>query len=138
VTVSTLQTVFVISGITYKQSCAALCAVRSSTIKKVEGVGREWGYWHSDQKSCRGWGCTHPRPISTASTGRGWGYWHTWYRNWPVDNGPGWDRPQHWVDQHWVDQSLTGMGLATFRNHSGPARWDQNVATTIPTHTDQL
>jgi hypothetical protein len=27
---------------------------------------------------------------------------------------------------------LTEMGLATFRNHSGPARWDRNAATTIP------
>jgi hypothetical protein len=59
---------------------------------RLDGMGRGWGYWHSDQNPCRGWGCNHPRPIPTASTGRGWGYWHTWYRNWPVDIGAGWDR----------------------------------------------
>jgi hypothetical protein len=36
------------------------------------------------------------------------------------------------LDQQWVDQSLTEMGLATFKNHSGPARWDRDATTTIP------
>jgi hypothetical protein len=36
------------------------------------------------------------------------------------------------LDQQREDQSLTEMGLATFRKHSGPARWDRNAATTIP------
>jgi hypothetical protein len=65
----------------------------SSTVKKSDSMGRGWGYWHSDQNPCRGWGCTHICPIHTVSTGRGWGYWHTWYINWPVNIEPGWDRP---------------------------------------------
>jgi hypothetical protein len=107
-------------------------------------IGRYGSGMRLDHNPCRGWGCTHPRPIPTVSTGRGWGYWHvhTWYRNWSIDVEPGWDRDQFWTSNGW-----TKVWLRWDSPHSGPIS-DQHDGTGIPlppspTHswsvyTDQL